>query len=122
MTIATVAVSALLWLSTYVLPAVGENIVLFAWPGGRSHGFIASEIGKRLAEDGHNVTILGIPLVWGSVCFHSVGIPYTHTQPFPSAFTGISGSSSAWDADIEVLAPRAGANVRFVPNKIKFTM
>ncbi|GAB5368356.1 hypothetical protein AAMO2058_001312400 [Amorphochlora amoebiformis] len=86
MTIATVAVSALLWLSTYVLPAVGENIVLFAWPGGRSHGFIASEIGKRLAEDGHNVTIL------------------------------------AWDADIEVLAPRAGANVRFVPNKIKFTM
>ncbi|GAB5353597.1 hypothetical protein AAMO2058_000048900 [Amorphochlora amoebiformis] len=58
MAVSSVSVSALFWLSTCVLSAVGENIVLFAWPGARSHGFIACAIGKRLAQDGHNVNII----------------------------------------------------------------
>ena len=35
-----------------------EHVVLYAWPGGRSHGFIAATIAKRLATDHAKVSLL----------------------------------------------------------------
>ena len=35
-----------------------EHIVLYAWPGGRSHGFVASAIAQRLAKDHAKVSLL----------------------------------------------------------------
>ena len=35
-----------------------EHVALYAWPGGRSHGFVASTIAKRLAKDYKKVSLL----------------------------------------------------------------
>ena len=35
-----------------------EHVVLYAWPGGRSHGFVASAIAQRLAKDHEKVSLL----------------------------------------------------------------
>lgn len=35
-----------------------EHVVLFGWPGGRSHGFVAATIAKRLAVDHEKVSLI----------------------------------------------------------------
>ena len=35
-----------------------EHVVLFAWPGGRSHGFVAATIAERLAKDHGKVSLV----------------------------------------------------------------